>query len=120
MSRRRQNNAVPAVLIVLGGLLLVGAAIVLAVRGRTPAPTSAAPTAAQSGFTEETYPEIERISLEDAKAALDKGQAVFLDVRGSAAWAAEHVPGALVIPVTEIETRWRELDPNDWIITYCT
>ena len=28
--------------------------------------------------------------------------------------------GALNIPLGDIETRYRELNPNQWIITYCT
>jgi rhodanese-related sulfurtransferase len=31
-----------------------------------------------------------------------------------------HIPGSLSIPLAEIETRLSELDPNQWIITYCT
>ena len=64
--------------------------------------------------------EVPRISLEEAKSALDAKTAVFLDVRGAGSYAASHVPGALSIPLNELEGRLAELDPEQWIITYCT
>ena len=53
-------------------------------------------------------------------AAHDAGTAVFVDVRGPGAYAAGRVPGSLLIPLNEFEGRLNELDPQDWIITYCT
>ena len=64
--------------------------------------------------------EVVRLSLEDAKAAFDNGTAVFVDVRSQSSYAASHIPGALSIPLIELEPRVNELDPNQWIITYCT
>jgi 3-mercaptopyruvate sulfurtransferase SseA len=117
MSRRKKkSNPVPVILMALGGLLLVGALIALALQPRP----GVAPTAQVADHEEETYPEIQRVTLEEAKTALDEGKAVFLDVRGPAAFEAGRIPGSLLIPVNEMETRWNELDPEDWIITYCT
>ena len=75
---------------------------------------------ASSGHNEETYPEITRVSIEQAKAALDSGTAVFVDVRGAEAYDISHIPSSLSIPLGELEERISELDPNQWIITYCT
>ncbi len=66
------------------------------------------------------YPNIERVSLEDAKTAYDQKSAVIVDVRDAASYNASHIPGALNIPIDEIQARTKELDPNQWIITYCT
>ena len=63
---------------------------------------------------------LQRLSLEESKAAFDNGAAVFLDVRSRSAYAAGHISGALSIPLLELEPRISELDPNQWIITYCT
>jgi 3-mercaptopyruvate sulfurtransferase SseA len=63
---------------------------------------------------------VQRVSLEDAKAAFDSGSAVFLDVRDSSLYAANHIPGAVNIPLDELPTRMSELNPQDWIIPYCT
>ena len=64
--------------------------------------------------------DVERISLTEAKAALDAGTAVFLDVRSAGAFADSHVAGAVNIPEAELPNRLGELDKQDWIITYCT
>jgi len=70
--------------------------------------------------TENPYTEVPRIELEIAVAAFDTGAAVFVDVRGEDQYAQSHVPGALSIPLSQIAARMGELDPDDWIITYCT
>jgi hypothetical protein len=65
-------------------------------------------------------PEIERVSLEDAKAAFDSQQAIFLDVRGDPYYQSGHVAGALSISVADLPSRMSELNKNAWIIPYCT
>lgn len=70
--------------------------------------------------TEDPYLEVPRVELEKAKAAFDSGAAIFVDARGADAYAESHIPGALSIPVAELESRMNELDKNQWIITYCT
>ncbi len=80
---------------------------------RTQLPSSAFPT-------ENAYTEVPRVSLEDAKAAFANGTAIFIDVRSSAAFADSHIPGALSIPGSDLENHLDQLDPNQWIITYCT
>ncbi|MBK8784343.1 MAG: hypothetical protein IPO22_21695 [Anaerolineales bacterium] len=112
MSRQKKNNLIPLVALVGGGLLLIVAAFMLA--NQTPA---AAPEAA---FVEEVYPEIQRVSIDEAKAALDSGSAVFVDVRSAEAYQASHISGAVNIPSEELEARLGELDKAQWIITYCT
>ena len=114
MSRQKKNNFVPLVALVGGGLLLIVAAFMLA--NQTPA---AAPTQ-EAAFAEEVYPEIQRVSIDEAKAALDSNSAVFVDVRSVEAYQAGHVSGAINIPIEELEARLGELDKAQWIITYCT
>jgi hypothetical protein len=65
-------------------------------------------------------PEIARIPLSGAKDAFDHQEAVFLDVRGSASYKAGHIPGAMNIPLTEILSRYQEINLARWIILYCT
>ena len=114
MSKRKQNSSVPVFLAIGGGLLLIVAAFMLATQNPTATPT---PVAA---FEEETYPEIPRVSLDEAKAALDSGSAIFVDVRSAEAYQASRIAKAINIPLAELESRLGELDPNQWIITYCT
>jgi 3-mercaptopyruvate sulfurtransferase SseA len=65
-------------------------------------------------------PEIARIPLSEAKDAFDNQEAVFLDVRSSESYKADHIPGAVNISLTEILSRYQEIDPARWIILYCT
>lgn len=126
-NRTSKTQNVPVLIMVVGGLLLlISAAWLFTQTPVSPAATPAAtPTATRlppvsGGHDEQTYPEIERVSIADAKAALDAGTAIFVDVRIAGAYKVDHIPGALNIPLGEVETRLSELDPNQWIITYCT
>jgi len=114
MSRQKKNNLIPLITLVGGGLLLIVAAFMLA--NQTPA---VAPTQ-EAAFVEEVYPEIQRVLIDEAKAALDSNSAVFVDVRSVEAYQAGHVSGAINIPIEELEARLGELDKTQWIITYCT
>lgn len=115
-------------LLVIGSIMIIaiGAVLILSSIGTPGAPASAAPRSAapiQSAPTSTgdiPYPEIIRISLGNAKAAYDLKQAVFLDVRDKDSFANSHIPGAISIPLAELENRLKELDQNAWIITYCT
>ena len=66
------------------------------------------------------YANIARLDLSTAKSAFDSGEAVFVDVRDQAYFNDAHIPGAKSIPLDEFDSRMSELDPNDWIILYCT
>jgi len=66
------------------------------------------------------YPQIQRVDLSTTKEAFDSGTAVFVDVRGEAYFQEGHIPGALSIPLNELEARLVELGQDDWIILYCT
>lgn len=74
------------------------------------------------GNLPQTEAEVPRVSVEEAKAALESGEAVIVDVRGAGAYQAGHIPGAIHIPLGEIETNptGLDLDKEQWIITYCT
>jgi 3-mercaptopyruvate sulfurtransferase SseA len=63
---------------------------------------------------------VPRLSLEESRAAFENGEALFLDVRKASSYKNGHIPGAKSIPLAELEDRIGELDPNQWIITYCT
>jgi 3-mercaptopyruvate sulfurtransferase SseA len=69
-----------------------------------------------------TDAEVPRVSLEDARAAVESGDAIVVDVRSDAAYAVSHIPKAINIPLSEIESNptGLNLDKDQWIITYCT
>jgi len=104
-------------------LLGFGLLAVLALISLTPLLRSGSgePTPTPTDVAEPEQPEVvDRVSPADAKAALDAGTAVFVDVRSAQEYEQGHIPGALSIPSAELEDRLGELDPNAWIITYCT
>jgi len=75
-----------------------------------------------AGSLPQTQDDVPRVSVVDAKAALDSGEAIFVDVRSAESYAAGHIAGAISIPleVIEIDPAGVALDKNRWIITYCT
>ena len=118
MSKRKKKvnkPQVPLLLLVGGGISLIAAAFLFFSQNNSATPAPAEPIA-----EEIPYPERARASLEEAKAALDSGSAILVDVRSAQAFAGQHIAGAVNIPTAEIETRLGELDPNAWIIPYCT
>ncbi len=58
-----------------------------------------------------------RIGLEQAKAEFDRGEAVFVDVRGPDRYGLSHIPGALSIPSKELMRRAGEI-PSGRPITF--
>jgi cytoskeletal protein RodZ len=108
--KRSNSIPLPMILIAVGVLMVVG---VLAWQ------VVSANTAASQGRVI-PLEEIDRVSLTSSKAALDNQSAVFLDVRDAASFSNGHIPGAVNIPLGQLETRVNELDPKQWIITYCT
>ncbi len=103
-----QRPSVGQFLIAAAGVALLAIAVFLGLRGTR---SSELPLAVA---------DIPRVSLADARAAFDSGQAVFVDVRDANAYATAHIPGALSIPLAEIGTNRPQVSSSTWIITYCT
>ena len=98
------------------------AAVLLAACGGQAAapPSTAAPGAAPSPTAyAEDFPEVPRVSLEDAKAAYFDHTAVFVDVRATDEYEYRHIPGSINLFHAYIEQHLSELDKEKWIITYC-
>jgi len=70
----------------------------------------------------QTEADVPRVTVEQARIALEAGAAILVDVRTAESFAEKHIAGALSIPLAQIEadpTSVR-LDKSQWIITYCT
>jgi hypothetical protein len=104
-------------LLLIGGgiliLIIAAASVLYYSRGGQPVP-------GDLPNQEIPYPNISRVDLITAKQAFDSNRAVFVDVRDQMYYESGHIPGALSIPLSELGSRVVELDPNDWIILYCT
>jgi 3-mercaptopyruvate sulfurtransferase SseA len=101
---------------------VVGLLAVLALIRQEPAatPTVAGGPPVVAPQQDIPYPKVPRISPADAKARLDSGQAVVVDVRATQYYQAAHIDGALSIPLSQLEAGQHELPKNAEIITYCT
>ncbi len=115
MARRTKKSSNGPLLLIGGGVLLfIILLIYLAFAGSNAGGAQAALP------TENTYPEVTRVPLADAKAAYEAKSAVFVDVRDATSYATKHIPGAINLPLAQIESRSNELNKDQWIITYCT
>lgn len=109
-------------------VLLVAWILVLSISACSAQPTASAPgptvELASTPVTAlpRTEAEVPRVSLEDARAALESGEVIVVDVRSDAAYEVSHIAGAIHIDLNEIEANpaGLDLDKDQWIITYCT
>ncbi|WP_088032818.1 sulfurtransferase TusA family protein [Evansella clarkii] len=68
--------------------------------------------------TETSYPQV--INNEELQSKLDaNGEIVLLDVREEAEYSFNHIPGAVSIPLGDLEDRMGELDKNAEIYVVC-
>ena len=83
------------------------------------------------GVAEDRLPEIgklreefsgtgdEGVPREELQSLLKRGKAVLVDVRPAVEFESGHIPGALAIPIEELEKRLKELPRNKRIVAYC-
>jgi len=118
-NRKTQNNLAPWILMIAGSLIILGVVIWQTIKVLTPVESSAESVNSPSN-SYIPYPDVERISLSDAKSAFDNGSALFIDIRDAEYYDSHHITGALNIPYSQLESRLKEFDPEQHIITYCT
>lgn len=64
-----------------------------------------------------------RITVEEVKDRIDRGESIlFIDTRNPTAWSQSDVklPGAVRIPLRELEQHLDDLPRDRTIVTYCT
>ena len=63
--------------------------------------------------------EILRLTAQEMKARLDRGNALILvDVRKESVYARSHIPGAICLPVTDSESRLDQLPAAKLLVFY--
>ena len=74
------------------------------------------------GWLPQTDAEVPRVTIEDARVALENGEAIVVDVRSSLSYEESHIAGAISIPLEVIQTDPEAIgiEKGQWIITYCT
>ena len=118
MAQHPGISPLPVLILIAGVLLLVGGSLVYLFNRPEAAPAAVhTPAAVESDIP---YPEVVRISIEEAKAQLEAGTAVLLDVRPFEDYQTLHAANAISIPLDELPGRTGELPQDTAILIYCT
>lgn len=62
---------------------------------------------------------VRRVTSPELRAALDKGEAVAVDVRGSVEYKLGHIKGARSVPLGLIAQQNKDLPRDKLVVTYC-
>ena len=104
----------------LGGIALVASLLALVYFGfLRPGGVDEATTSAQNAL-DIPYPDVARISVDEAHDRFEEGTAIFVDVRDRDSYATMHIPDAVWMPLTDVSARHAELPKYAQIFTYCT
>ena len=92
--------------------------------GSAPGAKAAANQTAKAGATVEPLnvpqaDDVRRVSQEELRAALEKGEVALYDVRDEANYKAGHIKGAKLVPFVDVEKRLGEFPKDKLIVTYC-
>lgn len=114
-----QNRLIIGTLV--AGVLLIAIALVITFTDNGQATTRIADAPADEHSEDGLpYPAVARISVEEALAKVESGEALIVDVRDEAAYTASHIAGAMSLPEEALAARGNELPEDQLIITYCT
>ena len=80
-------------------------------------PTTQAPVQSEDDHAAQAT--VPRINIKEAQAAVEKGEAIFLDVRQAEAYRVGHIKGAISLPEADIPLRASMLPRDKKIIAYC-
>ena len=63
--------------------------------------------------------DVEKIDRDELRDRLAREEVVLIDVRPAQEYASGHIPGALSIPIDELEQRLKELPRDREVVAYC-
>ena len=122
-ARRRKASAGSLWIPIVVGLILVAvvAGLIVSIESRGP-DAAALPnaTAGPQPTSQLPYPDVPRITVEDAAARLEAGEAVLIDVRSQESFNSLHATGAISLPEDQVPDSLDELPRDKDIILYCT
>lgn len=64
--------------------------------------------------------DVPRMSIEDLRAKLNRGEVTVVDVRDNASYQRDHIPGALNIPMASTQSMIDLIPKGKPVVTYCT
>jgi len=67
-----------------------------------------------------TKADVPRMNAAELRAAMQKGEAIAIDVRGTVPWELEHIADAKWLPLGVMRDRVSELPQDKILVTYCT
>ena len=121
---KRSFVSTPIILAAAAGAILILAGFMLLANSNrsTAVPVAGFATTLPDSHNEEgiPYPEVPRTSPAEAKAAVDTGTALIVDVRSQGEYDTTRISNAVSLPLADLDARYRELPQDAEIITYCT
>lgn len=78
------------------------------------------PTATAAPATPDSHKDAPRMTLAEAKAAFDKGEAIFIDSRWEQPYKEDHIIGALNITLQDDPSKYDKIPKGKKIIVYCS
>ncbi len=107
-------------LISLSAVLFVSLAVLTACHSRDGSGRGAATAAVPVPQGTVEGDGVRRVTPAEIHEAYESGNVVLVDTRSEDAYKAEHIKGAISMPLAVVATRYSELPRNKMIITYCT
>jgi 3-mercaptopyruvate sulfurtransferase SseA len=62
---------------------------------------------------------VRRVTVQEAKALADRGEAVIVDVRAKEQYEGEHIKGSISVPRAELVARLGDLPKDKLLVFYC-
>ena len=85
----------------------------------TPATANNAGQAARPTPAAQPSDGVRRVTIAEARALAERGEAVIYDVRDQHTYETNHIKGAKLVPLDEVEARAGEFPRGKLVITYC-
>ena len=63
---------------------------------------------------------VKRVTTIETRNAVEKGEAIIVDVRGDAVYKQSHIKGSISIPGDQVTARLSQLPRDKMIVTYCS
>lgn len=96
-----------------------GANAAVASKGAAKVSTTPAPPPAPEAASPAQTAGARRISIDEALPLVEKGEAVFVDVRLPNEYHVSHIRGAVNVPLAEVTANLSKLPKDKLIVTYC-